>query len=111
MREGGLVARKYRNMRASEVLKLNRERFLKRFLILKNNALATDIRVFGSIARQTDTEDSDIDLLIGVYDASPRNYCLITDYMSEWIKFPVHITLNDGKIFIPLHILSEAIPL
>lgn len=48
-------------MRPSEILKINRNKILLRFAERKK---LSNLRVFGSVARGEDTENSDIDFLV-----------------------------------------------
>lgn len=102
---------KFFGMRASEVFSAHRDIFLQKFAKLKNLGLATGIKLFGSIARGKDREDSDIDLLVFVHEASPSVFAKVTTILCDWIYFPVHVTLTDGNNYVPVHILETSVEL
>ena len=72
----------------------------------------TNVRVFGSVARGTATETSDVDLLIDV----PAGTGLIrveqiADAVAEVIPWPVDIITSGAARRRMAHILDEAVPL
>ena len=101
----------FKNMKAGDVLRLYKKRFIACFYVLKNKGVASDILVFGSVARNEDTIYSDIDFLIKVGKRSPLEQGIVQEILADWLPYPVHILLDDGKIWIPEKIRKEAIPL
>ena len=75
--------------------------------MLEASGIASNLRIFGSIARGTDTEDSDIDFLVDVKERSPKTYVQLQEALADWIRFPVHITMDDGTGDIPEKIVKE----
>lgn len=104
-------AEQYCGMRARDVFLENRNAFLERFAALVERGLASDIRVFGSVARGDDDEESDIDLLVSVPRITGRIHWDIAVELSGWLDFPVHVVLDDGHGLLSERILKEAVPL
>ena len=102
-------AAKFYGIRASEIFERYRAKFKNKFAVLEAECTASNLRIFGSIVRGTDTEDSDIDFLVDVKERSPKNYIRIQEVLSDWIRFPVHITMDDGSGDVPEKIINEGI--
>jgi len=71
----------------------------------------TEMRVFGSYARGEQTEDSDVDILIG-YERAPTLWMLVElrDYLSEVLEMPVDVVTDGGlKPRIQERVWAEAI--
>ena len=72
----------------------------------------SDIRVFGSAARGTDTERSDVDLLVSARDdVDFLTLAAFRDEVSRIIGFPVDAVVDDPDDDVIRAIRSEAVPL
>lgn len=90
-------AAKFYGIRASEIFERYRAKFKNKFAVLEAEGRVSNLRIFGSIVRGTDTEDSDIDFLVDVKERSPKNY--------------VRITMDDGLGDVPINIIKQGIPI
>lgn len=97
--------------RASLVLAEYRQVFLRNFQELESMGLATDLRVVGSVAIGRDTCKSDIDFLVKVKDDSMPVWLRVHQALADWIRFPVHITLERDGAPLPECMLRQAVPL
>lgn len=104
-----IKARKFYGIRARDVFFRYRENFRQRFEYLRNTGIASDIRLFGSVARGDDDARSDIDFLVTVQKAHPEIYARVNEILCEWIRFPVHVLLIDDSLSVPERIMKEAI--
>ncbi|WP_420237824.1 nucleotidyltransferase family protein [Telmatobacter bradus] len=96
-------------MRPSEALRIHRETI--RQLILEEGM--TNPRVFGSVVRGEDTEESDLDLLV---DPAPRASLLAMERLQEKIYrqtgVPVDLrTADEMNVRFRSRVLSEAMSL
>lgn len=72
----------------------------------------SDIRVFGSAARGTDTERSDVDLLVSARDdVDFLTLASFRDEVAKIIGFPVDAVVDDPDDDVVRAIRSEAVPL
>jgi len=90
---------------------LQRQR--KQVIELASRRGATNVRVFGSVARREDTEDSDIDLLV---DLEPGHTILdlvgLRRELTEVLGVPVDVaTVRMLKKNLRADVLAEAVPL
>jgi len=68
-------------------------------------------RVFGSIARGTDTPKSDVDLLVSVPPEAAWGFLSLSRELEELLGVPVHVVSEGGLKDKHVAILAEAIPL
>jgi predicted nucleotidyltransferase len=96
-------------MKIEELLRTRREQILE---IARKHG-ASDVRVFGSIARGEGNEQSDIDFLVEVGAAhSPWFPAGLVADLEELLGVPVDVVTQDGlHWFIKERILLEARPL
>lgn len=106
-----IKANRFYGKRASDVLATSLHKFLEKSAKLESAGIAGNLRVFGSIAKGTDTEQSDIDFWVDVTELSPRVYVMLEQAPSDWSRFPVHITMDDGSGIIPENIVRESVKL
>ncbi|MDJ1174036.1 nucleotidyltransferase family protein [Roseofilum capinflatum] len=79
--------------------------------LVRQQFRVTEMRVFGSYARGEQTEDSDVDILIG-YERAPTLWMLVElrDYLSEVLEMPVDVVTDGGlKPRIQERVWAEAI--
>lgn len=72
---------------------------------------ATDIRVFGSVARGTDTPASDIDILCHLPRPMGFDFFALCDRLTDLLGFPVDIVSDTGTGSVLDRARAEAIPL
>jgi predicted nucleotidyltransferase len=78
---------------------------------------ARNPRVFGSVARGTADEKSDIDILIEFGDPQPQGFAYfgaldqLQRDLGSLLGVPVHVTLVDPKSNAGRTVLREAVPL
>lgn len=74
---------------------------------------ASNVRVFGSVARGDDGEDSDIDFLVSLEDGRTLfDLCRLYDALEELLQRPVDIVVDGGiSPYLEDRILSQAVPL
>lgn len=72
-----------------------------------------NVRVFGSTARETDREGSDIDLLVTAEaDLGLLSQAQVEQEASELLRCPVDLVFNNAiRVDLRMRILSEAVPL
>jgi len=74
---------------------------------------ASNVRVFGSVARGEDSDDSDVDFLVSLEEG--RNLfdlCRLYDDLEELLRRPVDIVVDGGiSPLLEERILSQAVPL
>ena len=104
-------ASKFENLRSSEVLRIIKPTLLEKFSELKEQGLASDIYLFGSIIKNKDSKYSDIDLLVKVREATPGNHWVIEDHLCNWIKYPIHILLDDETHSFSKKVMEKAVKL
>ena len=78
--------------------------------LVRERFRVTEIRVFGSYARQEQTLSSDVDILIG-YEQAPTLWMIteLRDYLSEVLGLPVDVVTEKGlKPRIRERVLIEA---
>lgn len=102
---------KSENLRSSEVLRIIKPTLLEKFDALKEQGLASDIYLFGSIIENEDSKYSDIDLLVKVQEATPGNHWKIQEHLCGWVKYPIHILLDDETNWFPKMVMEDAIKL
>lgn len=95
--------------RASEVYALIRPELLARFESLKKDGLAERLWLFGSVATGTDTMASDIDLFVETRKIIFATVGRIESVLADWVMFPIHILVSDGKNYIPQEILKKRV--
>ncbi|MDJ1169645.1 nucleotidyltransferase family protein [Roseofilum sp. BLCC_M154] len=79
--------------------------------LVRQQFRVTEMRVFGSYARGEQTEDSDVDILIG-YERAPTLWMLVElrYYLSEVLEMPVDVVTDGGlKPRIQERVWAEAI--
>lgn len=79
--------------------------------LLRQAYQVTELGIFGSYARQEQTEASDVDVLID-YDQAPTLFKLIElrDYLSEVLEMKVDVVTKNGlKPRIRERVLSEVV--
>jgi predicted nucleotidyltransferase len=68
-------------------------------------------RVFGSVARGTDTVDSDLDLVVTVPAGAGLRFLSLSDVLASRLSIPVDV-VSEGALSGSLHeTLNEAVPL
>jgi predicted nucleotidyltransferase len=94
-------------MHPSEVLRQHQEEILATIAAFEMR----NPRVFGSVARGTDTVDSDLDIVVTVPSGSALRFFSLADALS--LQLGVHVdVISDGAITdATRHILDEAVPL
>lgn len=95
------VADRYVGMRASEVLKMEREEILSILRPWLEDGSFTEPKLFGSVAKGTDTEMSDIDILLskGRNYSAKRHFDLFGAFVD--FGFPIQISIRDELYFTP----------
>ncbi|MGI9822178.1 helix-turn-helix domain-containing protein [Agromyces sp. Marseille-Q5079] len=88
------------------------ELFAERILELAPKYGVSDIRVFGSAARGTDTADSDVDLLVGAGpDVDFLTLAAFRQEVADLIGFPVDAVVDDDADPVVRALRREAVPL
>lgn len=72
---------------------------------------ASNIRVFGSVARGTDTPDSDVDLLATPEPGAGFRFMALYETLADLLGFPVDVVSERGLGPKHARILTEAVPL
>ncbi|MEL4505394.1 nucleotidyltransferase domain-containing protein [Luteococcus sp. H138] len=70
-----------------------------------------NVRVFGSVARGTDTPDSDVDLLCDFPDDFGIRAFSLADELSDLLGFPVDLVSDKGSTPVIDRARAEAVPL
>ena len=93
--------------RPSEVLRSRRAEVLD--LISRRGG--ENPRIFGSVARGTDTPDSDIDIVVRVSPERAWEFVSLPRELSEMLGVPVEVVSERGLKEKHSRLLSEALPL
>lgn len=94
------------------MLTLEQLRAKEALIALADRHKAENVRVFGSVARGEENENSDVDLLVHFRDgASLFDLIHLIDDTSALIETKVDIVSDGGLSYLAKRILSEAIPL
>ena len=87
-------------------------------LDILGRAGAGNVRVFGSVARGTADERSDVDLLVDLEEPRPHGFAYfglideLQQALQEELGLPVHVAeIRDPSIPMAKEILAEAVPL
>ena len=71
----------------------------------------TNPRVIGSVARGTDTDQSDLDLLVSVPRGAALAFLGLGEYLTNLLGLRVDVVSEGGLRAANRHILDEAVPL
>jgi len=94
-------------LRPSEILQTHRQTILA---AVSAHGL-TNPRVIGSVARQTDTTDSDLDLLVSVPAGAALGFLCLSEYLSTELGIHVDVISEGGLCGSYRSLLDEAVPL
>ncbi|MEL4357638.1 MULTISPECIES: nucleotidyltransferase family protein [unclassified Luteococcus] len=95
------------NRRPSDALREHADEILTEFSRLG----VTNVRVFGSVARGTDTPNSDVDLLCDFPEDFGIRAFSLADELSDLLGFPVDLVSDVGSTPVIERARAEAVPL
>ena len=102
-----VATEEHTDIKPSEVLRIHRE-------AIRETVRAHGVdnpRIFGSVARGTDTPSSDLDLIVSVPRGAGLGFLLLGENLSEQLGIRVDVISDNGLPGPYHHILDEAVPL